>query len=154
MAIAAKDGFIADFKIGYLQREIAIHQCAVTGGTDVSFGGDKTGYAVGRLVKIEVNTDGLSVISQPTEVTATSISDANYIIAQSDDTLRNTSADVIPVERYCTRSRGILANTITGETTLDAANLEHSKTVAVWKITNSDDVLIIPVAPATNSVIR
>lgn len=145
MAIAAKDGFIAEFKTGYLQREIVIHQCAVTGGTDVSFGGDKTGYAVGRLVKITVNAAGLPVISQPTQVTATSISDANYIIAQSDDTLRNTSADVIPAERYCTRSRGILANTVTGETTPDATNPEHWKTVAVWKIINSDDVLIIPV---------
>lgn len=160
MAIAAKNGFIADFKTGYLQRAIVLHKCAVGGGSDVAHDG-LTGYAVGRLVKITAIGNDVYVISQPTAVSATSISDATHIIAQSDDSLRNVPGDAIPTERYTTRGRNILGNTYDpsdygANQTYTGPLTSYSifKTVAVYKIVNSDDVKIIEVAPATVSVRR
>lgn len=160
MSIPATTDFLADFKTGYLQRAIILHQCAVTGGADVAYDGT-TGYAVGRLVKITLNADGLPVIApagtEQAPVSATSISDATHIIAQSDDTLRNVITDAIPVEKYTTRARGILANTFTATEDVPApvtANINHWKSVAVYKIVNADDVKIIPVLPSTGGVKR
>ena len=142
--MALTSGYVAEFKIGYLQREIILHKCAVKGGTDESYDGH-TGYGVNRLVKITY-TEGLPVITAATGVTSTSIGDATHIIAQTDDSLRNVPGDAIPAELYCTRHRGILANTVNGETTPAVANEEHWKTVAVWQITNADDIKIIALA--------
>ena len=151
MSIAAKTGFLADFKTGYLQRAIILHQCAVTGGIDQA--GGLTGYAVGRLVKITYS-NGLPVIQSPGTVTATSIDKATHIIAQSDDSLRNFPEDVIPTEKYTSRNRNILANTLDVIGNVDTTNINQWKSVAVYKIVNADDIKIIPVAPATVSVTR
>lgn len=148
--IAAKSGFIADFKIGYLQRAVIEHQAEVIGGADTADG--LTGFAVGRLVKLTRLADGSVHIGVPTAVSATSISDATHIVAQSDDSLRNVPADVIPVERYQTRNRNILANTASGAA--PAAATATMKSIALYKIINADDIKIIPVKPATVSVTR
>lgn len=142
--MALKGGYIAEFKIGYMQREIALQKCAVKGGTDESYDGH-VGYGVDRLVKVTY-VDGFPVITPATGITANSIGDATHIIAQADDTLRNVPGDAIPAELYCSRYRGILANTVDDETTPVATNEEHWKTVAVWKITNADDIKIIALA--------
>lgn len=152
MSIAAKTGFLADFKTGYLQRAIILHQCAVTGGTDIAYDGT-TGYAVGRLVKITYE-GGLPVIQDPGSVSATSIADATHIIAQSDDSLRNFPEDVIPTEKYTSRNRNILANTVDVIGSVSATDIDQWKSVAVYRIVNADDIKIIPVAPATVSVTR
>lgn len=147
--IAAKDGFIADFKIGYLQIASIEHQAEVIGGTDTADG--LTGFAVGRLVKLTRLADGSVHIGVPTAVSATSISDATHIVAQSDDSLRNVNTDVIPVERYQTRNRNILGNTASAVPTAATATM---KSIALYKIVNADDIKIIPVKPATVSVTR
>lgn len=147
--IAAKSGFIADFKIGYLQRAIIEHQAEVVGGTDTADG--ITGFAVGRLVKLTRLADGSCHIGVPTAVSATSISDATHIVAQSDDSLRNVNSDVIPTEKYQTRNRNILANTAASAPEAATATM---KSIALYKIVNSDDIKIIPVKPATVSVTR
>lgn len=152
MSIAAKSGFIADFKTGYLQRALILPQAAVTGGTDTAHDGTK-GFAVGRLVKITYSS-GLPILQAPSNVTATSIGDATHIVAQSDDTLRNYPADRIPVERYTTRSRGILANTLDAVANVDSTDIDQWKSAAVYKIVDADDIKIIPIKPATVSVNR
>ena len=151
MSIAAKTGFVADFKIGYLQHAIIEHLTEVTGGTDVSFDAKVTGYAVSRLVKLNRLADGSAVLVAPTGVTASSIGDATHIVAQSDDSLRNVPGDVIPVERLVTRNRDILGNTAS---TVPAAISATMKSIALYRITNVDDIKIIPIAPATVSVTR
>lgn len=148
--IAAKTGFIADFKIGYMQHAIIEHQTEVMGGADTADG--LTGFAVSRLVKLTRLADGTAIIAAPTNVTATSIGDATHIVAQSDDSLRNVIGDAIPVEKYQTRPRNILANTASGSAPTGATTT--MKSVALYKITNADDIKIIPVAPATVSVKR
>ena len=147
--IAAKSGFIADFKHGYLQHAIIEHQAEVIGGVDTADG--LTGFAVGRLVKLTRLADGSVHIGVPTAVSATSISDATHIVAQSDDSLRNVPADAIPVERYQTRNRNILGNTAASVPTAATATM---KSIALYKIVNADDIKIIPVKPATVSVRR
>lgn len=89
-----KGGYLAEFKIGYMQREIALQKCAVKGGTDTSYD-SKTGYGVGRLVHIENNADGFPIITAATGVTKGSIGNATHIIAQTDDSLRNVPGDAI-----------------------------------------------------------
>lgn len=166
MTSAATAGFVADFKTGYLQRTIPLHLCAVIGGTDVAYDG-RVGFAVGRLVKITSGVvNGLTyyIMRPATTVTATSIDDATHIIAQSDDSVRTVITDAIPAEKYTTRTRNIVQNTFTPVlveeggtstyTTPDPTNMSHWKTVAVYKIVNTDDVKIIPVKPATGSVVR
>ena len=147
--IAAKSGFIADFKIGYMQVAIIEHRAEVVGGTDEA--GGLTGFATGRLVKLTRLSDGSCHIAVPTAVSATSISDATHIVAQSDDSLRNTIGDCIPTERYSSLNRDILANTASSAPSAATATM---KSIALWKITNSDDIKIIPIAPATVSVRR
>lgn len=147
--IAAKSGYIADFKIGYMQVAVIEPRTEVKGGTDEE--GGLTGFAVGRLVKLTRLSDGSCYIGVPTAVSATSISDATHIVAQSDDSLRNVPGDAIPVEKYKTGNRNILANTSASTPSAATATM---KSVALWKITNSDDIKIIPVAPASVSVRR
>jgi hypothetical protein len=149
--IAAKTGYIADFKTGYLQVAIAEHMTEVMGGTDTVDGA--TGIAVSRLVKLTRLSDGSAIIKPATNVTATSIGDATHIVAQSDDSLRNSLADCIPVEQYSTRYKGILRNTSTAENDPTAATATM-KTVALYKITDANDIKIIPIKPAINSVNR
>lgn len=153
MAIAAKTGYIADFKTGYLQKALIEHQVEVMGGTDVSYDGKVTGFAVSRLVKLTRLADGTAIVAAPANVTATSIGTATHIVAQSDDSLRNVPSDVIPVEKYNSRNRNILGNTSTEETapTEETATM---KSVALYKIVNVDDIKIIPVALESVSVIR
>lgn len=148
--IAAKSGFIADFKIGYLQRAVIEHQAEVMGGADTADG--LTGFAVSRLVKLTRLADGTCIIAAPANVTATSIGDATHIVAQSDDTLRNVPADAIPTERYISRNRNILANTASGDAPTGAT--ATMKSVALYKVINADDIKIIPVKPVTVSVTR
>ena len=123
---AAKAGFVAEFATGYLQREIML-DVTVAGGTDAGLrNAADQGYAPGRLVRI---VDG--AITAPAGVTATSIGNATHIIAQSDDTIRDLPEDYNYTERYTTLLNGIVKNSGT------------KKTVAVYKIVNSDDVKIV-----------
>lgn len=126
---AAKTGFIAEFKTGYLQREIRV-LAKVSGGTDTGLrDSSKTGYAVGRLVKLDPADN---TFKAPTGVSATSIGTATHIIAQSDDTIRELPEDYNYTERYSTLPNLICKNSTTDE-----------KTVAVYKIVNVDDINII-----------
>lgn len=135
---AAKSGIIAEFQTGYLQREIRLI-ATVAGGTDVGLrDASKTGYAPGRLVRIDPQTNvgnGTNekpiAIVAPTGVNAKSIGTATHIIAQSDDTIRDVPEDYNYPERYTTLPNLICKNSTTG------------KTVAVYKIVNPDDVKLI-----------
>jgi hypothetical protein len=147
--IAAKDGFIADFKIGYMQLATVEHQAEVIGGADVADG--LTGFAVGRLVILARLSDGSCHVKAAANVTASSIGTATHIVAQSDDSLHNTQDSLIQVEKGITRNRNILGNT---SADTPSAATSTMKTISLWKITNSDDIKIIPVAPATVSVRR
>ena len=123
---AAKTGFIAEFVTGYLQREIRM-EVTVAGGTDTGLrDSSKTGYAPGRLVRI-VN----GAVTAPERVTATSVGNATHIIAQSDDTIRELPEDYNYTEKYTTLPNLIVKNSV------------EKKTVAVYKIVNTDDVKII-----------
>ena len=123
---AAKSGFVAEFKTGYLQREIR-EEATVAGGTDTGLrDSSKTGYAPGRLVVLTAGA-----ITAPTGVSATSIGNATHIIAQSDDTIREVPEDYNYTERYST-----LPNLI-------CKNSTEKKTVALYKIVNPDDIKII-----------
>lgn len=132
---AAKNGIIAEFQTGYLQREIRLI-ATVAGGTDAGLRDTATrGFAVGRLVRCEGVGDGTDanpiVITAPVGVTANSIGNATHIIAQSDDTTRDVPEDYNYTERYTTLPNLIVKNSNTG------------KTVAVYKIVNPDDVKLI-----------
>lgn len=123
---AAKTGYVAEFVTGYLQREIRV-EATVAGGTDTGLrDSSKTGYAPGRLV---VLANG--AITAPAGVTATSIGNATHIIAQSDDTIRELPEDYNYTERYST-----LPNLI-------CKNSNDKKTVALYKIVNTDDIKIV-----------
>lgn len=127
---AAKSGILAQFKTGYLQTEIRV-EAKVTGGTDTGLrDSSKTGFAVGRLVKLQGSGSTLEV-AVPSGVTATSIGDATHIIAQSDDTIRDVPEDYNYTERY-----SYLPNLI-------CKNDTNLKTVALYKITNTDDIKLI-----------
>lgn len=130
---ATKTGIVASFDTAYLQREIRLI-ATVAGGTDTGLRDtSKTGYGVGRLVKVTDSTTvaGQKVITAPTGVTATSIGDATHIIAQSDDTTRDVPEDYNYPERYSTLPNLIVKNSTT------------AKTVAVYKITNPDDIKLV-----------
>lgn len=135
---AAKSGIVAEFQTGYLQREIRLI-ATVTGGTDAGLrDSSKTGYAVGRLVKIDPATNsGMGTDAKPitivaaTGVSATSLGDATHIIAQSDDTIRDVPEDYNYPERYTTLPNLIVKNSTVG------------KTVAVYKIVNPDDIKLV-----------
>lgn len=133
----AKTGFIAEFKTGYLQREIR-YEAQVIGGTDKGLrDSGKTGYAPGRLVTRTL-VDGVVRFVAPVGVTATSLGNATHIIAQSDDTIRDLPEDYNYTERYST-----LPNLICKNTGASADEPGEAKTVAVYSIVNTDDVKII-----------
>jgi len=149
-------GYVADFKTGYLQIAVVEHQCEVTGGTDdgdgtVSAAAVTNGYAQGRLVKLVRHDDGSCHLVAAGSVTATSIGDATHIVAQTDDSLDTTT---IKGEQLNFAPTGLLKNTATSAPSSSAAASATVKRVALWKITNSDDVKIIPVKHATTSVVR
>ncbi len=139
-------GYLADFKTAYLQIATVEHRAEVVGGTDTNNG--VTGYAVNRLVKVTRLTDGSITIAAPSGVSATSIGDATHIVAQADDSLDTTK---IKGEQLNFAPIGILGNTAAVAATAITATM---KRVALWKITNADDVKIIPVKPATVTVTR
>ena len=137
---AAKTGIVAEFKTGYLQREIRMEACVV-GGTDAGLrDSSKLGYAPGRLVKLGTATVGAGTkpaFVAPTGVTETSIGDATHIIAQSDDTVRDLPEDYNYTENYSTLPNLIFKNTGTASAGGDM------KTVAVYKIVNPDDIKLV-----------
>lgn len=129
---AAKTGIIAEFQTAYLQREIRL-VATVTGGTDLGLrvSTDK-GFAVGRLVEVTGNGPDNWAIKVPTTApTATSIGTATHIIAQSDDTTRDEPSDYNEMEKYSSLPNLICKNSTT------------KKTVAVYKITNPDDIKLV-----------
>lgn len=135
---AAKNGYVAEFVTGYLQREIRL-TATVAGGTDNGVRDPlKTGFAVGRLVKITGATDEDRAVVAATGVTANSIGDATHIIAQSDDTVREVPSDYNETERY-----SYLPNLI-------VKNSAEKKTIAVYKIVNPDDIKIVKIAEPVN----
>lgn len=137
---AAKTGIVAEFVTGYLQREIRM-EVRVVGGTDTGLrDATKVGYAPGRLVRLataQVNGQAVPAFVAPVGVTATSIGNATHIIAQSDDTIRELPEDYNYTERYSYLPNLIVKNTGTAEAGGDA------KTVAVYKIVNTDDIKLI-----------
>ncbi len=132
---AAKAGYIAEFKTGYLQREIRIN-ANVTGGKDKGLRDGAEGIAVGRLVK--VTADSANGDYTVTAVTgsdeATQVAAATHIIAQSDDTIRDVPSDYNYPEQYTTLPNLVVKNTT------DATD---KKTVAVYAIINKDDLKVI-----------
>lgn len=125
---AAKNGFVAEFKTGYLQKEIRV-EATVAGGIDAGLRDSaKTGYAPGRLV-VYNPTAGTIVAAQ--NVTATSTGNATHIVAQSDDTIRELPEDYNYTERHSTLPNLICKNSV------------EKKTVALYKIINTDDVKIV-----------
>lgn len=156
---AAKYGYIAEFQTGYLQREVR-YEAIVTGGTD---GGLRTksttagitqGFAPGRLVKATKITSGANKgrlhLVAAGSVTATSIGDATHIIAQSDATIRDIPSDYNYQEQYSSLPDLICKNTGTmADTTyVDGTG---SKTVALYKIVNVDDIKIIDLGTDPNN---
>lgn len=133
--IAAKEGFIAEFQTGYLQREIRVI-AKVSDGKDKGLRDGALGIAVGRLVTVTGGpgdgTDEKPLTITPVKgVSLTDIKGATHIIAQSDSTIRDVPEDYNYPERYSTLPNLIVANSTTG------------KTVALYKITNPDDVKVI-----------
>lgn len=131
MAYVNRTGKLARFKIGYLQKEIILHQAKVVGGTDASVhNAANLGFLVGRVVKVTKGTDGIYTIAQPDNTTTDEniLATGNYIIAQSDNSMRGVPADAIPTETYSSRYDGIVKNDAEG------------KAVAVYKIVNKDDI--------------
>ena len=124
---AAKNGFVAEFVNGYLQREIKV-EATVAGGADKGLRDGKEGFAPGRLV-VYNPTAGTIVAAQG--VTATSKGDATHIIAQSDDTIRDLPEDYNYTERYSTLPNLVCKNDV------------EKKTVALYKIVNVDDIKIV-----------
>ena len=123
--MAAKTGVIAEFVTGYLQHEIR-KELKVSGGTDTGLrDASQTGFAVGRLVKVDGDTISKSTAS------ASGIGDATHIIAQSDDTIRELPEDFNYPERFTTLPNLIVKNST------------ELKTVALYKIVNPDDIKII-----------
>lgn len=140
-------GFRAEFATGYLQREIILHQCDVSNGIDESVHNSATkGFAVGRLVKVTKDSNGKYTITVPTtgvgKLTASSnkaaytaalaenngVGDATHIIAQSDNTIRDTMEDFIKDEKY----DALVKN-------------GTDKTVAVYAIVNADDIKLVQI---------
>ena len=132
MAYANRTGKIARFKTGYLQREIILHQAKVSGGTDASIHSGTAGFLVGRIVKVTPGANGIFTIASPADV-SNPLADGNYIIAQSDNSMRGTPEDCIPTDKYNSRYDGIVKNTAGTDT----------KAVAVYKIVNTDDIELI-----------
>ena len=103
-----------------------------------------TGFGVGRLVKVTPGSNGTVTITKPTSgvgiitgstnktafdaAVAAGVGDATHIIAQSDNSVRNTIDEYIPTDKYSTVYDGIVADEAVG------------KAVAVYPIINKDDV--------------
>lgn len=137
---AAKTGVIAEFETAYLQREIRLIATVANGPDTGLRDSSKTGFAVGRLVKVTGNGPDNYVVGLPTTgagskgaagVVADGIGDATHIIAQSDDTIRDEPSDYNEMERYSS-----LPNLICKDSTT-------KKTVAVYKIVNPDDIKLV-----------
>lgn len=132
--LAAKNGVIAEFVTGYLQREIR-KEFKVANGTDAGLRDGAFGIAVGRLAKV---TGG------DTLVPAATLAEAEYIIAQSDDTVRDLPQDYNYAEKYSSLPNLVIKNS------------NALKTVALYKIVNKDDVKLItlgePVSIITGTV--
>lgn len=150
-----KNGFRAEFVTGYLQVAKILHQAIVSGGIDESQyrktqnGAAVTGFGVGRLVKVTPGSNGTVTITKPTTgvgiitsstnktafdaAVAAGVGDATHIIAQSDNSVRNTIDEYIPTDKYSTVYDGIVAD--------DAAG----KAVAVYPIINSDDIKLVQI---------
>lgn len=131
---AAKNGYVAEFVTGYLQREIR-KELKVAGGTDAGLRDGALGFAPGRLVKISGDT-----------LIPAAFSDSNiYIVAQSDDTIREVPSDYNYQERYSNLPNLVLKNS------------NEVKTVALYKIVNKDDVKLIkitePVSISTGAIV-
>lgn len=129
--IAAKNGYIAEFVTGYLQREIR-YECKVSGGTDLGLRDGALGIAVQRLVKLNTATNTLSP--------AANLAEATHIVAQSDDTVRDLPRDYNYTERY------------TQCPNLVVKNSNEVKTVALFKIVNKDDIKLIKVGEDSYAV--
>lgn len=147
MAYTNRQGLIARFKTGYLQREIILPRCKVEEGADESvYDASTKGYIVGRIVTVTKSqaagssvNDGsadLFTITTPTDITAANIlTTGNYIIAQSDNSMRGNPDDYIPTEKYNSRYDGLVKNT-TGT---------DYKAVAVYRIVNPDDIELLEI---------
>lgn len=126
---AAKNGYVAEFVTGYLQREIR-KELKVSGGTDAGLRDGALGFATGRLVKISGDT-----------LVPALFSDSNiYIVAQSDDTIREVPSDYNYQERYSNLPNLVLKNS------------DEVKTVALYKIVNKDDVKLIKISEPVNMI--
>ena len=150
-----KDGFRAEFVTGYLQIAKILPNAIVSGGTDESQyrkdseGTIIKGFGVGRLVKVTPGSNGTVTITKPTTgvgtitastnksafntAVAAGVGDATHIIAQSDNSVRNTIDEYIPTDKYSTVYDGIVANETEG------------KAVAVYPIVNADDVKLVQI---------
>ena len=156
-----KDGFRAEFVTGYLQVAKILHQAIVSGGTDESQyrkdaeGTTIKGFGVGRLVKVTPGSNGTVTITKPTSgvgtitastnksafntAVAAGVGDATHIIAQSDNSVRNTIDEYIPTDKYSTVYDGIVANETVG------------KAVAAYPIVNVDDVKLVQIGETPNA---
>lgn len=153
-----KNGFRAEFVTGYLQIAKILHNATVSGGIDESQYRKKeqngatvavTGFGVGRLVKVAPGNNGTVTITKPTTgvgtitastnkstfdaAVAAGVGDATHIIAQSDNSVRNTIDEYIPTDKYSTVYDGIVADDATG------------KAVAVYPIINDDDIKLVQI---------
>jgi hypothetical protein len=148
-------GYLADFKTGYLQIAVVEHRCEVTGGTDDADAdgagsGLTAGYAAGRVVKLVRHTDGSCHLVAPADLTDP-LADGTHIVAQTDDSLDTTT---IRGEVLDFRPTELLKNTATSAPSAATAASSTVKRVALYKIVNTDDIKLIPVAHATTSVVR
>ena len=156
-----KNGFRAEFVTGYLQIAKILHQAKVSGGIDESKyrknvdGSVVKGFGVGRLVKVTPNNDGTVTITKPTSgvgtitastnksafdtAVAAGVGDATHIIAQSDNSVRNTIDEYIPTDKYSTVYDEIVADETEG------------KAVAVYPIINKDDVKLVQIGNTPNA---
>ena len=121
---AAKKGYVAEFKTGYLQIEVR-KELKVADGADSGLRNPfDMGIAVGRMAKIAGG------YLKP----AASIDDAEFIVAQSDDTVIDLPRDISYPERYSTLPNLIVKNS------------EREKTVALYKIVDKEDIKLRKVA--------
>lgn len=156
-----KDGFRAEFVTGYLQVAKILPNAIVSGGTDESQyrkdseGTIIKGFGVGRLVKVTPGSNGTVTITKPTTgvgtitastnksafntAVAAGAGDATHIIAQSDNSVRNTIDEYIPTDKYSTAYDGIVANETAG------------KAVAVYPIVNADDIKLVQIGETPNA---
>lgn len=140
MATAYYQKYRGSFKTGYLQREIILDEI-VDADDDIS-GAPATGIAdlkahVGDIVQLDggelVLVVATSAVSDAA-ITAAAISAGMYIVAQSDQTMGDGH---VPVENRDYRYSDIVADSAT------------AKKVAVFQITDVNDVIVTPVSFTT-----